>query len=71
MKSFKKKGHITSRRKGVAARLKKQLKDGVKNAVVTETNFAGIVKRKQASLPLTETDVIRINKEISTLENRI
>lgn len=72
MKStFTKKGHVTQRRKGVLARLRKQLVDGVKNATVVETNFAGITKKKTQLLPLTEADRTRISKEIKILEGRI
>lgn len=67
MKSYKTKGNATDRRKGVIVRLKKQLKDGVKTANVAD--FAGV--KKETKVPLTDNDVIRIKKEISTLESRV
>lgn len=67
MKSYKTKGNATDRRKGVIVRLKKQLKDGVKTA--NTVDFAGV--KKETKVPLTDKDVIRIKKEISTLESRV
>ena len=46
------------RNKSALERLKAQLKSGVKNT-------------KLGEIPLTDSDKIRINKEINTLEKRI
>lgn len=47
------------RQKGALERLEAQLKSGVKNE-----------KKTNISVPLTNTDIIRINKEITTLNGR-
>lgn len=47
------------RQKGALERLRAQLKSGVKNE-----------KKTNISVPLTDTDIIRINKEITTLNGR-
>lgn len=69
--NFNKKGNAIERRKRVIAYLKKQLKDGVKNATVTTTNWVGITSSKTAEVPLTESDKKRIEKELSVLLTRI
>lgn len=56
-------GDATLRRKGALIRLKAQLESGVK----TQYLDGG----KDTSIPLSETDIKRIKKEISILESKI
>ena len=49
---------VVSRRKNVIVRLEKQLKSGVKET-------------KQGVMPLTDSDIKRINQELLTLKHRV
>jgi len=64
MKPITKGGQILSnRRKGAIARLEAQLSLGLKQ---TKGNFMASTK-----VPLTDSDITRIKKEISTLKGRV
>lgn len=49
---------VVSRRKNVIVRLEKQLKSGVKET-------------RQGVMPLTDSDIKRINQELLTLKHRV
>lgn len=59
-----------ARQEGAAKRLDAQLASGVKKTTVVETNFAGISKKKDVTIPLTEHDKKRIVKERAVLKDR-
>lgn len=65
-------GGVTNRRARTLQRLENQLVSGVKTAKNMElVNLDGSPSNIIATLPLTEQDIIRINKEISVLKTRI
>ncbi len=72
MKSFSKQPYAVERRKGAIKRLEAQLKAGTKPEFITKT-----VKKKETrvqtskSVPLEETDIKRINAELTTLKSRV
>lgn len=62
----------TKRRKGVIARLEAQLKASTKTAKKMElVNLDGSPSNVVATLPLTEADIKRIEKELLILKTRI
>lgn len=65
-------GGVTNRKKLALSRLESQLISGVKTAKNMElVNLDGSPSNIIATLPLTDSDIIRINKEISVLKTRI
>jgi hypothetical protein len=57
------------KRKGVIERLEKQLKDGVKNTTIMVGKK--YPTKQSATIPLTDSDIKRINKELEVLKTRI
>jgi len=65
---------LLQRRKNTLAQLEKQLKDGTKPnkpKVVVDGKSITAQKKEKPRVPLTEKDIIRINKEILVLKERI
>ena len=62
---------VVSRRKNVIARLEKQLKIGRKPLFWFNENLKRIVQSPVETVELTQSDRIRIEKEISILKSRI
>lgn len=64
-------GGVTNRKKSALSRLENQLISGVKTAKSDVAPINGYKHHEIGALPLTEQDIIRVNKEISVLKTRI
>lgn len=64
-------GGVEARKKGALQRLQAQLVSKVKNGKEQHAKEPNGYHMVSAVLPLTEGDIVRINKEISILKTRI